>query len=120
MEFRQAGNLPILSSFLINKEGYGLINIEEVKVLLMEEDYPYFSDEKLQTMCNIYSDINELCYIACRMKAKVDKIIVGPIEIDSNADMWNNLSDLYYARYLKSSGTSKSSTGMCVGRADGN
>ncbi|MCR1821295.1 hypothetical protein [Terrisporobacter muris] len=99
-----------------------MIDVEKVKVLLLEEEYPYFTEDTLESMCSMYDDINELCYIACTMKAKVDKIKIGPIEIASNADMWNNLANVFYKKYEASikanSQNSKSLTGMCARRAD--
>ncbi|WP_276629188.1 hypothetical protein [Terrisporobacter hibernicus] len=55
-----------------------MLNVEKVKVLLLEEKYPYFSDEQLESLCNMYDDINELCYIACKMKADAQDITIGP------------------------------------------
>lgn len=99
-----------------------MLNVEKVKVLLLEEKYPYFSDEQLESLCNMYDDINELCYIACKMKADAQDITIGPITIKNNSNMWNNLADAFYKKWATSSSsnsnTSKSLTGKCVGRSD--
>lgn len=95
-----------------------MIDIKDVKVLLMEEEYPFFSDATLTSMCNLYDSINELCYVACTMKAKVDSITVGPITIPSNSEMWNNLANVFYKKYIKESKRVISYSGYTVGRSD--
>lgn len=97
-----------------------MLNVEKVKVLLLEEKYPYFSDEQLESLCNMYDDMNELCYIACKMKSDAQDITIGPITIKNNSNMWNNLADAFYKKWITSSSskTSKSLTGKCAGRSD--
>lgn len=58
-----------------------MLNVEQAKIFLQEENYPYFSDDQLEAMCNLYDDMNELCYVACMMKADAQDITVGPISI---------------------------------------
>lgn len=97
------------------------MDLSEIKLLLMEDQYPYFSDEQLRGMLERFDNINQLMYVCCMMKAKVDKIKIGPIEIESNAEMWANLANMYLAQYkddLKSSGQTKSLTGKIMRRAD--
>lgn len=97
------------------------VSLEQIKLLLMEEQYPYFTDDQLNNMMQNYDNLNQMLYVACMMKAKVDKIKIGPIEIESNADMWNRLAQMYYAQYqndLKEEGKTKSLTGKIMRRAD--
>ena len=92
-----------------------------IKQLLMEEQYPYFTDTQLKNLSELYPNQNQLMYVLCSMKAKVDKIKIGPIEIESNADMWNGLAQMYLAQYqeeMKANGTTKSLTGKIMRRAD--
>lgn len=86
----------------------------------MEDEYPFFEYEQLEQLAVLYPDINQLAYICCRMKAKVDKIKVGPIEIESNSQMWLDLADTFYNMWRTSgtNGKGRSITGKTVGRAD--
>ncbi len=99
-----------------------MLNVEQVKIFLQEENYPYFSDDQLEAMCNLYDDMNELCYVACMMKADAQDITVGPISIKNNSQMWQNLAQMFYKKWMANpsgaSTISKSLTGKCVGRAD--
>ncbi|MEG0408812.1 MAG: hypothetical protein RR623_08070 [Bacilli bacterium] len=94
-----------------------MVDINKVKVLLLEDTYPFFTDAQLKTMCEIYTDINELCYIACMQKAQDEGITIGPITVKSNAVMWRNLGRTFQKKYLASRSNSGNKTG-CVGRAD--
>ncbi|MCC3868508.1 hypothetical protein [Terrisporobacter mayombei] len=97
-----------------------MLDVEKVKVLLLEEKYPYFSDEQLESLCDMYDDMNELCFIACKMKADGQDVTIGPITIKNNSNMWNNLADAFYKKWVTSSSSkvSKSLTGKCAGRSD--
>ena len=35
-----------------------MLNVEQAKIFLQEENYPYFSDDQLEAMCNLYDDMN--------------------------------------------------------------
>lgn len=96
------------------------INADELAVMLMEEQYPYFTDEQLEQLIKLYPNVNQLMYVACTMKAKVDKIKIGPIEIESNSDLWNGLAAMYLSQYEADlhSNASKSVTGKIMRRAD--
>ena len=95
-----------------------MIAVNKVKILLMEETYPFFTDEELESMCEMYDDINELCYFACMMKADAQEITVGPISIKSNATMWRNLAKAFYRKWTLSTNGGRSITGCVGGRAD--
>ncbi len=100
-----------------------MIDSTVLATLLMEEQYPFFEDEQLEALGQLSDNINEVMYTACTMKAKADKIKVGPIEIENDASFWTNLADMYYGKWqddltLITNGKSRSLTGLIVGRAD--
>lgn len=90
-------------------------------ILLMEEQYPMLSDEQLEYLCKVCTNMNQACYMGCKMKAKSDKVKVGPIEVENDASYWINLADVFFDAWqaeLASQGSSRSLTGKCIGRAD--
>ena len=98
------------------------IDVEQVKILLLENAYPFFDDDDLEEMAKLYTNINELCYVACLMKADAQEVTVGPITVKSNANMWLKMADMFYKRWqddLISNGVKRRSiTGTIGGRAD--
>lgn len=78
-------------------------DIELLQMLLQEEKYPYFDEDKLEAYLDLHSGD---CYSAaselCLMKADGDKKIkVGPIEIEGpGADYWLTLSKKYAEKSL--------------------
>ena len=75
-----------------------MVDADVVKVLIMEEQYPFLTDEQLQAICAATDNLNEAVYTACKMKAKADKIKVGPITIENDAAYWNTLADSFYKK----------------------
>ena len=73
-------------------------NLEKLKILILEEQYPRFTDEQLQSFLddykgNIYSTAADLCLL----KANTEKRIkVGPVTIDNaEPDFWYALRNRY-------------------------
>lgn len=98
-----------------------MVDVEAVKVLIMEEQYPFLTDDQLQAICIATDNLNEAVYTACKMKARADKIKVGPITIENDGDYWNNLAESFYKKWqedINGGKSTKSITGYCVGRAD--
>lgn len=98
-----------------------MVDADVVKVLIMEDQYPFLTDEQLQAICAATDNLNEAVYTACKMKAKADKIKVGPITIENDATYWNTLADSFYKKWqedLNGGKKTTSITGYCVGRAD--
>lgn len=80
--------------------------LEKIKILLLENKYPFFSDEELTLFLeendnDVYKTASELCYL----KADGDsKVTVGPITIESaGADFWINLAQQYSSKKTISS-----------------
>lgn len=97
-----------------------MVNIDQLKVLIMEDQYPTFTDEQLEAMAVMYDDINQMAYVCCLSKASADKITIGPIKIENDPSMWTNLAAMFLKRYedSKGSGSSKSVTGKLMKRVD--
>lgn len=98
-----------------------MIDIATLKVFILEDQYPFFTDSQLEAICNSSSSINEAAYTACKMKAKSDKVKIGPIEIDNDSKYWNTLADSFFDKWQRegsTTGRGKSITGLCIGRAD--
>ena len=98
-----------------------MLDVEKAMVLLQEEKYPFFSEEQLEAMCNMYDDMNEMCYVACLMKADAQDIEIGPIKIKNNSQMWKDLASMFYRKWMTNSQNSNShskSMSRCLKRAD--
>ena len=98
-----------------------VVDVDKLKVLIMEDQYPVFTDDQLESMAEIYDNIYQLAYICCLSKASADKITIGPISIENDASMWNNLAAMFLEQYkvdIGEKGSSKSITGKVMLRAD--
>ena len=101
-----------------------MINKDAFRALIMEEQYPILSDEQIEYFCTMFTNINQAAYLACMMKAKSDKIVVGPITIENDASYWKGLADMFFLLWQSGEGdvsgtkSSRSITGKCIGRAD--
>lgn len=95
-----------------------MLDKKQLSMLLMEEQYPILSDEQLNLLCTMYDDINQACMIGCSMKAQANKITVGPITIENDANFWIQLSNSFKQQWLNTNKTTRSITGKCIGRAD--
>lgn len=97
-------------------------NIEILKVLLMEEQYPILTEDQLELLVVRYENINQACYIGCLMKAQANKITVGPITIENDVNFWlqlaNSFKEAYEEELANQKGSSRSITGKCIGRSD--
>ena len=78
--------------------------INKLKILLLENKYPFFSDEELQLFLDendndVYTTASTLCYL----KADGDKkVTVGPITIESaGAEFWINLAERYSKKSIE-------------------
>ena len=97
-----------------------MLDPELLRILLMEEQYPMLSNDQLEYLCGVCDSMNQACYMGCKMKAKSDKVKVGPIEVENDASYWINLAEVYFDAWQAelAQGKSRSLTGKCVGRAD--
>ena len=97
-----------------------MVDIDTLKVLIMEDQYPVFTEDQLESMAAVYDNIYQLAYVCCLSKASADKITIGPISIENDASMWNNLATMFLQQYKDdiANGSSKSITGKVMRRAD--
>lgn len=97
-----------------------MLDINLISTLLGEDESPTLSAEQLNALATLYDNINLACYMGCKMKAKVNKLKIGSIEIESNSSYWLDLADTFYAQYMKSPEfrATKSRSGLCIGRSD--
>jgi hypothetical protein len=96
-----------------------MLNIEELSMLLMEEQYPILSQEQLELLATMYDNIYQACYVGCTMKAQANKVTVGPISIENDKSFWIQMANSFRQQWLlEGSNKSRSITGKCVGRAD--
>ena len=87
----------------------------------MEDQYPTFTDEQLEAMAETYDNIYQLAYVCCLSKASADKITIGPITIENDASMWQNLAAMFLEQYQNNTGATgskQSITGKVMRRAD--
>ena len=84
----------------------------------MEDQYPVFTDDQLQSMAEVYDNIYQLAYVCCLSKANADKITIGPISIENNPTMWNNLAAMFLKQYREDIGMISTITGKVMKRAD--
>ena len=87
----------------------------------MEDQYPTFTDEQLGAMAETYDNIYQLAYVCCLSKASADKITIGPITIENDASMWQNLAAMFLEQYQNNTGATgskQSITGKVMRRAD--
>ena len=98
-----------------------MIDVDTLKVLILEDQYPTFTDDQLEEMAKIYDNINQLAYVCCLAKASAVEITIGAITIKNSADMWNNMAKMFLDEYNKEIGNVgkvTSITGKVLRRVD--
>lgn len=97
-----------------------MVDIDSLKVLILEDQYPTFTDDQLEEMAKIYDNIYQLAYVCCLAKASADEITIGAIKIKNSSDMWNNMAAMFLKQYESDAGKSKvtSLTGKVPRRVD--
>ena len=98
-----------------------MVDIDKLKILIMEDQYPTFTDAQLEAMAETYDNIYQLAYVCCLSKASAEKITIGPISIENDPTMWTNLATMFLQQYqdnIADGSTSKSITGKVMRRAD--
>ena len=98
-----------------------MVDIDMLKVLIMEDQYPTFTDGQLEAMAETYDNIYQLAYVCCLSKASAEKITIGPISIENDPTMWQNLAAMFLQQYQEEAGltgTKKTITGKVMRRVD--
>lgn len=71
--------------------------LQQLKFNLQETQFPYFSDDDLQTLLTMYPNINRASYEGCLIKSSNDSVSLGPINTPNNEQYW-----LRRAKHFKS------------------
>ena len=98
-----------------------MVDIDKLKILIMEDQYPVFTDEQLKGMAEMYDNIYQLAYVCCLSKASAEKITIGPISIENDPTMWTNLAAMFLQQYQENvglTGTRQTITGKVMRRVD--
>lgn len=98
-----------------------MVDIDKLKVLIMEDQYPTFTDEQLEGLAEMYDNIYQLAYVCCLSKASAEKITIGPISIENDSTMWTNLAAMFLEQYQNDvgiTGSRQTITGKVMRRAD--
>ena len=98
-----------------------MVDIDTLRVLIMEDQYPVFTDDQLESMAAIYDNIYQLAYVCCLSKASAEKITIGPISIEKDLTMWTNLAAMFLQQYqedIGTTGTRQTITGKVMRRVD--
>ncbi len=89
-------------------------SLEKLKILILEEQYPRFTDEQLQSFLedyegNVYAVAADLCLLKANTEKKIK---VGPVTIE-NADpsFWLTLNGKYSNAAASSGGSGGTITG---------
>lgn len=98
-----------------------MVDIDKLRILIMEDQYPVFTDEQLEGMAEMYDNIYQLAYVCCLSKASAEKITIGPISIENDPTMWQNLAAMFLQQYqedIGTTGTRQTITGKVMRRVD--
>ncbi len=72
-----------------------MTELEKLKQLIDEENYPYFDDEELQARIDDTDDLCQLAYDLCLIKAGIEEIKLGDIVIPSPRQHFLMLAQQY-------------------------
>lgn len=65
-----------------------LTQLAQLKFNLQESQFPYFSDDDLNTLLTMYPNINRASYEGCLIKSSDDSVSLGPINTPNNEQYW--------------------------------
>lgn len=71
--------------------------LSQLKFNLQESQFPYFSEEDLNMLLELYPNINRASYEGCLIKSSNDSVSLGPINTPNNEQYW-----LRRAKHFKS------------------
>ena len=86
------------------------MSVADLKILLMEDQYPILTEQQLNKLATMYESLNQACYMGCLMKAQANKITVGPITIENDVNFWLQLANSFkeaYNEVVRDSGSKK-------------
>ena len=62
--------------------------LDRLKFNLQETQFPYFSDDDLNTLLAMYPNVNRASYEGCLIKSSNDSVSLGPINTPNNEQYW--------------------------------
>lgn len=96
--------------------------LEQLKFNLQETQFPYFSEEDLNTLLTMYPNINRASYEGCLIKSSNDSVSLGPINTPNNEQYWirraNHFKALWNRDERAEQRAAQSGGGMSWRRAD--
>ena len=75
--------------------------IQQLKFNLQETQFPYFSEEELETLLSMYPGINRASYEGCLIKSSNDSVSLGPINTPSNENYWIRRANHFKSLWVK-------------------
>lgn len=78
-----------------------LTKFEQLKFNLQETQFPYFSDDDLNTLLSMYPNLNQASYEGCLIKSSDDSVSLGPINTPSNEQYWIRRANHFKALWNK-------------------
>lgn len=70
--------------------------LAELRLNILEDQFPYFSDEQLQSILKQCKwEIRRASHVACMMKAQKDEVTLGSMSIEGNHEFWIRLANMY-------------------------
>ena len=75
--------------------------LKQLKFNLQETQFPYFSDEDLKTLLEMYSNINRASYEGCLIKSSNDSVSLGPINTPNNEQYWIRRANHFKALWVR-------------------
>ena len=94
---------------------------EQLKFNLQESQFPYFSDTDLDTLLEMYPNINRASYEGCLIKSSNDSVSLGPINTPNNEQYWLRRANHFKVLWTKDERAEQrknSGGGMSWQRAD--
>lgn len=65
-----------------------MTELQELKLKVLNNKYPFYSDEELQNFLDIYNSVNEAAYNICRNKASLGDTEFADTNIESMTKFW--------------------------------
>lgn len=78
-----------------------LTPLQRLKFNLQETQFPYFSDEDLNTLLEMYPNLNQASYEGCLIKSSNDSVSLGPINTPNNEQYWIRRANHFKALWTK-------------------
>lgn len=75
--------------------------LKQLKFNLQETQFPYFSEEDLNTLLEMYPNINRASYEGCLIKSSNDSVSLGPINTPNNEQYWIRRANHFKALWVR-------------------